>query len=339
MRLSHRITVATICGLLLVPTVTVAASASESAPDTLDALQAVTAQSSEQSTAVLDNVANVGTSSIEDNAVDVTINGVAVVVPSDSDSPIQIDSAQITLPTSAAGATEVLQNGVVEYSGSEGADTAVVVKDDGSVQIATVLSSEDAPESYVYDLALPDDVTWTETENGALLATDASGTLVLGVAPAWAVDANGDAVSTRYSLDGSQLTQIVEHRGDGYTYPIVADPWLGAAIFQATAWYPSTPKAVAVVSAWGSAIHSGLAQGGGIGAWAAGQAILKGAGWDELRGKIPAVNNKATYRQQYDCHVLGAYTPWTGGSSWDLEGWRSSNPNWLNNVANHKCNW
>jgi hypothetical protein len=66
---------------------------------------------------------------------------------------------------------------------------------------------------------------------------------------------------------------------------------------------------------------------------------MRGAGWDEFRGRVPALNTKDTYRQQYDCHVLGAYTPVTGGSTWDLEGFRRSYPSWGNDVARHKCNW
>jgi hypothetical protein len=311
-----------------------AASAS-SISDTLDTLENVTEQGS-GSTAVLDNIAEVEMSNVGVNVVDDIVNDVEVVIPKSAKSPIRIGSAEITLPISAESLGETLRPGVVEFGGTT-VDTAVITKDDGSVQITTVIADSASPESFSYGIELPPDATWSEMENGALLAADATGALITGVAPAWAMDAKGQSVPTRYVLDGARLTQIVDHRDGAFTYPIVADPWLGAAIFKQTEWHPSGPKAVAILSDWGTAIQTG--SGFGIGGWAAGQAILKGAGWDELRSKVPAVNNKATYRQQYDCHVLGAYTPLTGGPSWDLEGNRSNNPNWLNNVANHKCNW
>ncbi|MCP3805548.1 hypothetical protein NLX83_40420 [Allokutzneria sp. A3M-2-11 16] len=42
------------------------------------------------------------------------------------------------------------------------------------------------------------------------------------VAPAWAVDAKGKRLATRYELTGTTLTQVLEHRGAAY--PVVADP-------------------------------------------------------------------------------------------------------------------
>lgn len=227
--------------------------------------------------------------------------------------------------------------GLIEYDQGASVSSVVAVKNDGSVQMASVIADGNAPETYAYELDLPAGAEWQELENGALIATDANGALLLGIAPAWAADSNGNAVPTKYELDGSSLVQVVDHQDEGYSYPIVADPWMGAALFQMTAWNASAQIAKAQLSAWGSSIQLGSAMG--VGGWAAGQLILKDAGWSEFKDKVPAVTSKATYRQQFDCHVLGAYTPVTGGATWDLEGTRSNNPNWLNNVANHKCNW
>ena len=40
----------------------------------------------------------------------------------------------------------------------------------------------------------------------------------------WAKDANGQDVPTHYEIDGTIVTQIVEHKGDDVAYPVVADP-------------------------------------------------------------------------------------------------------------------
>lgn len=314
------------------------ALASDADSDSIDALQALTEQET-GAAAVLDNVAAVDAPSSGDAVIDEAINGVEVTVPAEPTAAIQLGEAGVTLPPNASDGAGAAQGGVVEYPGADGADSVVVTKDDGSVQIATVIDGEGAPSAYSYELSLPADVTWTETAAGALLATDSDGALVLGIAPAWAKDADGESVPTRYVLEGNKLTQVVDHKGAGFAYPVIADPWLGAAIFQKTEWHPSVPKAVAVISTWGSMIQTGAAQGGNAAGWLAGQTILKEAGWSEFRDKVPAVANKATYQQQFNCHVLGAYTPVTGGTSWDLEGWRSNNPNWINGAAYHKCNW
>jgi hypothetical protein len=114
--------------------------------------------------------------------------------------------------------------------------------------VTTVINASSAPYSYTYDLDVPEGVTWTTVESGAILGTNATGGLVLGIAPAWAKDANGVPVPTRYEFDGTRLTQIVDHRSDRFAYPVVADPWLGANIFQYTNWNASTQTASARVS-------------------------------------------------------------------------------------------
>jgi hypothetical protein len=327
---------ATIALGVLIPASAHADTPSDS--DSIAALQALTDREN-GAAAVLDNVADVGDPRSADAAIDGTVNGVDVTVPNDASEAIVLDEASITLPTNAGTGEGAATGGVVDYRGPDGAHSVVVAKEDGSVQVATVIDEETAPVRYAYEISLPAGASWTETDSGALLAVDADGALVLGVAPAWAKDANGADVPTRYVLDGGTLTQIVDHQGAGYQYPIVADPWLGASIFQETQWHPAIPKAVAIISVWGALIQSGGAQGGGAAGWLAGQTILNEAGWSEFSNKVPAVKKKATYRQQFACHVKGAYTPITGGTSWDLEGWRSNNPNWNNGAAYHKCNW
>lgn len=81
----------------------------------------------------------------------------------------------------------------------------------------------------------------TESQQAALDAVAPAATTttvetqqVATIGAAWAVDANGTAVPTRYEIDGTTLTQVVET--DAQTaFPVVADPswwwwlWTGAA--------------------------------------------------------------------------------------------------------------
>ena len=65
--------------------------------------------------------------------------------------------------------------------------------------------------------------------------SDLSGTertqevVVNRVAPAWARDADGKPVPTRYELRGSDLVQVVEHTTGNFRYPVTADPWWSTA--------------------------------------------------------------------------------------------------------------
>lgn len=61
--------------------------------------------------------------------------------------------------------------------------------------------------------ALPDLKTYTVEEERA----------VATIAPAWAVDANGEPVGTRYELDGATLTQVVDVTATT-AFPVTADP-------------------------------------------------------------------------------------------------------------------
>ncbi len=60
---------------------------------------------------------------------------------------------------------------------------------------------------------------------GAIVLND-DGTVALAVP--WAVDANGTKIATEFQVNGSTLTQQVDHSSvDDVAYPVVADPiWL-----------------------------------------------------------------------------------------------------------------
>lgn len=160
----------------------------------------------------------------------------------------------------------------------------------------------------------------------------ADGSVAGAVAPAWARDARGLPVPSRYELDGNVLTQVVEHTAAD-AYPVVADPWLGINLFRSvtTGYYQGFIKISAGLSWWGYAIFEPLN--------ASGKLILKTAGWDELKRRQPVVTWRPSIRQQYDCHVLGGHI-WAGaGTTWDLESVRRDFPGWVWSVGSHRCNW
>lgn len=99
--------------------------------------------------------------------------------------------------------------------------------------------------------------------------------------PAWARDAAGRSVPTRYEINGNVLTQIVDRRAGDFAYPIVADPsWSdiwnairagGEKVASAARWLGSSAGWV-VGKAW-SGITTAAPKG-----YRAGKFVLKKAG-------------------------------------------------------------
>lgn len=207
-----------------------------------------------------------------------------------------------------------------------------VAHEDGSVQITTVLQNADAPSSYTYSSSSNGGTAIELFEDDSAIVWDEEGKYVAAIAPPWAYDANGVAVETWYTVDGSALIQHVAHDPAVHAYPIAADPWAGINLFD---WvtrdtYRSQPRVNAQPSWWG---YSNVAT-------VAGQAIMRTAGWDEVVARSGGANSpmrgKESMRQQFDCHALGSYFAGT----WNLERVRPTlTVSWLNNVHNHRCNW
>lgn len=132
----------------------------------------------------------------------------------------------VDLPGSrTADDAAVLSDGTVVYP-SERFSNAVIVSDRG-VQMLTTIPDASAPTAFSYEVALRPGQRLTLVDGGGVAVIDADGTIVAGVAAPWARDANGDAVATRYVVEGSKLTQVVDHSAADIEYPVIADPfWL-----------------------------------------------------------------------------------------------------------------
>lgn len=230
----------------------------------------------------------------------------------------------IWLPATAAVAEDsVAGEGVRLFEHGNGATSVPLVKDDGSVQILTIIDASTAPESYSYSVDVPAGASLAVDEEGAVHITDAAGEFVGGVAPAWAVDANGVPVPTAYEVDGATLTQVVDHDAGQFAYPIVADPWLGQDLYyQPTVTYPSQGYKINVTPrAWGQ-------QWAGPATWF--------AHVDEVKSKLGgnAWRWTNTIQEQFYCHIAGlpASLP-----QYNLESWRPL-VTWSQSLAQYRCN-
>lgn len=163
------------------------------------------------------------------------------------------------------------------------------------------------------------------------------------IAPPWAADAAGRRVPTTFEFEDGRLTQSVETQAADYVFPIVADPYMGKYLFRdlnTRRTWNGKPVYSGTKTDWGQKIHNGQAgdPAGWIGGVIVGQAIMRNEGWREWTSKWGSkVTSRATFYQQYSCHVAGGFYDWAG--EWNLEAARTNNATWIVGVAFHRCNW
>ncbi|WP_123939432.1 hypothetical protein [Curtobacterium sp. PhB137] len=148
--------------------------------------------------------------------------------PTATDSASTVVSANLPFASSAAKAVAEM-NGVVSYDNNNGSSTVPIVHSDGSVQVATVMASAQAPTRFTYPLALPAGSSIKTLDDGSLVLTDGSGFFIGSLKAPWAKDARGADVPTHYEVDADTVTQVVDTSGVD-AFPVVADPDLWTTI-------------------------------------------------------------------------------------------------------------
>jgi hypothetical protein len=312
-----------------------AQAADESTPDVVEAALASIAVEAPEAKPVnevdtFDEQADGSLVAVSDNErVSVTVDAGAspdVVLETDSYAPVTISNA---LP----GDVAIADGGTAVFESDDSYSVAPLPHTDGSVQIVTVLESRDAPGSYDFSLSGPEGLNLQIQEDGSVLLLDGNGEYAGGVGAPWAYDAEGTAVPTSFTIEGTTLKQVVDHTSGDYVYPISADPWLGIPLFDwiNRDWYSGDWRVNLQPSGW-AATH-----------WfnpPTGHAILLGAGWSEAVGWNSTIGStlqsKSTMWQQYECHIAGL--PFAG--TFNLERFRYNRTvTWWNGVGVHHCNW
>lgn len=92
---------------------------------------------------------------------------------------------------------------------------------DQGAQVLTVIEGPSAPSRYRFRITTGGGTLSLDGRGGAVVA-GGDGDVVATIEPAWAVDATGSAVPTRYVVDGQDLIQVVDH--SQAHYPVIADP-------------------------------------------------------------------------------------------------------------------
>lgn len=203
----------------------------------------------------------------------------SVSIPTDSAAPISIQegsnpAVNFLLPKELSlqpGKTS--SNGTVVCRGTDGkADAAVQTLQSGSVRVQTILRDVFTPREYSYSLG--EGYKPVRAEHGSMwaLGFDATGKYgTYAIKEAWAQDAHGKSVPTRYEIRGNDLVQVVSPTADT-VYPIVADPtWEWYAFAYGTGFNKAETRALANAGALASFCGllgpAGIACGVAAGSW------------------------------------------------------------------------
>ena len=224
-------------------------------------------------------------------------------------------AVQIELPfaeTSDDGV--VVDDAVVAFDNNNGSLTVPVLKDDGAVQITTIIDSANAPSRYDYEVGTDEGATLQVEASGHVIILTADGEYAGGFAPAWAKDASGADVRTHYEVSGTTLTQVVEHTATDVQYPVTADPYLGIDLIETTRWFwetgPQSWRLSVTPTFWGKTASS----------------LSRTYAWSEVKAKTYGTREDTpSMRDQLYCHIDGrpvvvATEGW--GATYDLDLWR-----------------
>lgn len=222
-------------------------------------------------------------------------------------------SLAVQTPTAGISAVEAKDGTLTYDAGSSSTAVAVQAVEQG-VRIATILKDASAATEYSYPLQTPVGSTVTrDADTGAILVTGADGKFVGGFAPAWAKDANGTAVPTRYEIRGSSVVQVVDIHTGNFTYPVVADPYFGVDLIDHASW-------VHYSDGWTIQVYpTGWARQN------AGNYAVGTFDWDELYTKYSnrGLNtNLNGMRDQLICHQQFVAVRSPGKASWNIDEWR-----------------
>lgn len=154
-----------------------------------------------------------------------------IEVPADPSTPIALAPTQaegaglpVSIRIEGASGQGVTTDGITTYAqGGTGRAVSSVQPLENGVRLLTALAGAEAGESFSYDLGLPAGFTVTPMPDGLSLLAAADGRYIGTLGAAWATDAAGTPLATRYEWSGSTLMQKVELTPDT-SYPVLLDP-------------------------------------------------------------------------------------------------------------------
>jgi hypothetical protein len=131
----------------------------------------------------------------------------------------------VTINTPAEGRGDVADDELTHVYDGQLDDSRIAVQPtaDG-VRAAIAIDSAHAPERYPFELGGDAKRLVLDEQDGSVWVFG-NGKEPLGhFESPWAYDADGRTVPTHYEVDGTTLTQVVEHKAGDFTFGITADP-------------------------------------------------------------------------------------------------------------------
>jgi hypothetical protein len=98
-------------------------------------------------------------------------------------------------------------------------------ENDHSARILNILTGDRAPQQYSWQLILPVNTKPVAAPDGGIdivTTTTTPPDTIAHIGKPWAFDASKKPVPTRYALDGTKLTQVVNHPNGTASYPVLA---------------------------------------------------------------------------------------------------------------------
>ena len=134
------------------------------------------------------------------------------------------ESFSVSLPGSSSNVTRSSDSTVATLGDDARSDNfalAITTPAEGEATVHSILLTESAPQTFSYTFHNITRISSDGHGGADLFYADSNDELVqVGhVERAWARDAIGRPVPTHYEIHGSKLTQVVDHRSGGYTYP------------------------------------------------------------------------------------------------------------------------
>lgn len=127
---------------------------------------------------------------------------------------------KITALAAGKGSGGTAAKGVVVFRDAvAGTDVAEQVLAPEAARIFYVVKNADAPESFDTTVT---GATAQLAQGGVVLKVKDKA--VGAIPPSWAYDAKGRLVPSHYEVHGGTVRLVVQHRGAGVAYPVVADP-------------------------------------------------------------------------------------------------------------------
>lgn len=192
------------------------------------------AQNPETAVALVDQAVDIaeGASSARSLSVESADSSSEISLPTDADPSASISTADAGTLSITPPSGETKQHGAAALTTAENTVVSQQV-DNHTVRQSAVLDA-DSSERQEYVLTSDREISLELTESGAIdiVHPSESGRFVTGQIEApWAIDAEGKSLPTRYDIEGSKVTQVVDT--DNAAFPVVADPKItyGAGVY------------------------------------------------------------------------------------------------------------